>query len=70
MKKNIGTVDKSIRVLAAIVIGILLFTGQLSGTLGIVLGVFAVAFLLTSAMSFCPIYTLFKISTRRAETAK
>jgi hypothetical protein len=70
MKKNMGSVDKTIRVLAAIVIGILLLTGQLSGALGIVLGIFAVVFLLTSAISFFPTYTIFKISTRKAETAK
>jgi hypothetical protein len=70
MKKNMGTVDRSIRVLAAIVIGIFLLTGQISGTLGIVLGIVGVVFLLTSAISFCPLYTPFKISTRKQGTTK
>jgi hypothetical protein len=63
MKKNMGTADRAIRVLAAVVIGILLITGQLSGTLATVLGILAVVFLLTSALSFCPLYIPFNIST-------
>jgi hypothetical protein len=63
MKKNMGTADRVIRTLAAVVIGILLLTGQISGTLATVLGIFAVGFLLTSAISFCPLYLPFKIST-------
>jgi hypothetical protein len=63
MKKNMGTADRAIRTIAAMVIGILLLTGQISGTLATVLGIFAVVFLLTSAVGFCPLYFPFKIST-------
>lgn len=70
MKKNMGTVDRTIRFIAAIAIGVLLLTGTISGTLGTVLGVFAVVFLLTSTISFCPLYMPFKISTRKEAATK
>jgi hypothetical protein len=70
MKKNMGTADRAIRVLAAVVIGILLITGQLSGTLATVLGILAVVFLLTSALSFCPLYIPFNISTLKKSVSK
>ena len=63
MKKNMGSTDKIIRVLIAVVIAILFFTNVISGTLGIVLLVLAGVFVLTSLISFCPLYTLFGINT-------
>ena len=63
MKKNMGLVDRSIRTVLAVVIAILYFTNQITGIAAIVLGVFAVVFLLTSFMSFCPLYAPFKLST-------
>jgi hypothetical protein len=63
MKKNMGTADKVIRILVAIVIAILFFTNVISGTLGIVLLVLAGIFLLTSVVSFCPLYLPFGIHT-------
>jgi hypothetical protein len=65
MKKNMGTADRAIRVLAAIVIAVLLLTGQFGGVLATVLGILAIVFLVTSAISFCPLYLPFKISTRK-----
>lgn len=65
MKKNMGTVDRSIRVLLAFVVGVLYLTDQISGTGAIILGLFAVVFLITSFMSFCPLYLPFKISTKK-----
>lgn len=65
MKKNMGTADRVIRTLIAIGIGVLYFTGQISGTLAIVLGAFAIIFLLTSMVSWCPIYSPFGISSRK-----
>ena len=62
--KNMGTVDRSIRVGVAVAIVVAYFTGVISGTLAIVLGVVAVAFFLTSLMSTCPAYIPFGISTR------
>lgn len=63
MKKNMGTADKTIRLLVAAVIAVLYFTGNISGTLGIVLLVVAIVFALTSFMSFCPLYKPFGINT-------
>ena len=65
MKKNIGTSDRAIRVLLAFSVGVLYFTNQISGTAVLVLGFFAVIFLLTSSMAFCPLYVPFKISTKK-----
>lgn len=65
MKKNMGTIDRVIRTVLAIVIGVLYFTGQITGLAGIILGVFAVIFLVTSAISFCPLYLPFGISTNK-----
>jgi len=58
-----GLVDRSIRTVLAVVVAILYFTNQISGIAAIVLGLFAVVFLLTSFMSFCPLYAPFKLST-------
>lgn len=63
MKKNMGIVDKVIRIIVALVIAILFYTGVISGTLGIVLLIFAGVFLLTSFISFCPLYTIIGINT-------
>jgi flagellar biosynthesis protein FliQ len=67
MKANMGTVDKIIRILVAIVIAGLYFTNQITGTAAIVLLIIAGAFILTSFMSFCPLYLPFGISTRKKE---
>jgi len=63
MTKNMGVLDRTIRVLLAIVVGILYFTGRISGTVALVLGIFAVVFVLTSVISFCPLYLPFKVNT-------
>jgi hypothetical protein len=63
MKKNMGTADKAIRILIAVVIGVLYFTNTISGTLAIILGILAVVFVLTSFISFCPLYLPFGINT-------
>jgi len=63
MKKNMGTIDKVIRILVAVVIAILFFTNVISGTLGIVLLVLAAVFVITSFISFCPLYLPFGINT-------
>ena len=65
MKKNMGTVDRSIRVLLALIVAVLYFTNQISGTAAIILGLFAVIFLITSFMAFCPLYVPFKFSTKK-----
>jgi hypothetical protein len=65
MKKNVGSVDKIFRIILAAVVAILYFTGILSGTVGIVLLILAVILVLTSMISFCPIYFPFGISTAK-----
>ncbi|MDI9862826.1 DUF2892 domain-containing protein [Flectobacillus sp. DC10W] len=63
MKKNMGNTDKLIRIIIAIIFAALYFTGTLTGTIGIIAMVIAGVFVLTSLVSFCPLYTLFGIST-------
>ncbi len=69
MKQNIGTIDKVVRVFVAVVIGVLFFTDQITGLAAIILGIFAVVFLLTSAMGFCPLYLPLKLSTIKKKDA-
>lgn len=63
MKKNMGKVDRLLRAIAALVIGFLLINGTISGTLGIILAIVAIAFLVTSMISWCPAYLPFGLST-------
>lgn len=63
MKKNMGTADKIIRIIVAAVFAVLYFTGTITGTIGMVLLVLGAVFLLTSVISFCPLYTLVGINT-------
>lgn len=65
MKANMGTIDRIIRAALAILIGVLYFTEQISGVSAIVLVILAIVFLLTSVISFCPLYAPFRISTKR-----
>ena len=63
MKKNMGALDRTVRVLLAIAIAVLYFTGILLGTWAIVLGILAAVFILTSFLGFCPLYAPFGIRT-------
>lgn len=65
MTKNMGNLDRIIRVSLAVLVAVLYFTNILSGTWAIILGIFAVVFLLTSIVGFCPLYLPLKISTRK-----
>ncbi|WP_199141984.1 YgaP family membrane protein [Pedobacter sp. ASV12] len=65
MKKNMGNADKTLRIMSAIVIAALYFTNVISGTAAIILGIIALAFVLTSLMGFCPLYFPFNISTTK-----
>lgn len=69
MKKNLGAADKTIRVLAAIVIAILYFTNTITGLFGVILGLIAIVLLLTSLFSFCPLYAILKLSTTKKPQA-
>ena len=63
MKKNMGNLDRIIRIIAAIIFSALYFTGTVTGTFGTVLLVLGAIFLATSLISFCPLYTLFGANT-------
>lgn len=68
MKTNMGGIDRSLRLILAAVVAVLFFTGQLTGTAAVVLGIFAVIFVLTSLVGFCPLYVPLGISTRKKST--
>jgi hypothetical protein len=63
MKKNMGTLDRGIRVVLAIVFAALYFGGIVTGTAGLVLVVLGAVFLLTSIVSFCPLYAIVGLNT-------
>lgn len=63
MKKNMGTIDKGVRIVAAIVFALLYYFNVIEGTLAYILMAVSIIFLLTSFISFCPLYTLFGMNT-------
>jgi len=63
MKKNMGSIDRIVRILIALVIAILFFMEIIPGTLGIVLLILAGVFLITSFVRVCPLYMPFGINT-------
>ena len=67
MKKNMGMIDKAIRVIVALVVVGLIATGVLSGVWAIIAGALAAIFVLTSLINFCPLYAPFKFSTRKQD---
>jgi hypothetical protein len=67
MKQNMGTIDRIFRLIVAIIIAALYFTGQLSGIAAIILGIVALVLLLTAVIGFCPAYFPFGLSTRKGE---
>ncbi|MFT3846187.1 MAG: DUF2892 domain-containing protein [Lacibacter sp.] len=70
MKKNMGNTDRIIRILIAAVFAFLYFSGKVTGTPGIVLLVLGAVFVLTSIISFCPLYTIFGLNTCPAKEQK
>jgi len=65
LNKNMGTLDRIVRLVIAAVIAVLYFTGTLSGLAAIILGILALIFVVTSLVGFCPLYVLFGFSTRK-----
>jgi len=65
MKSNMGTADRVIRILVAIVIAILYFTNQISEIATIILGIIAIAFIFTGFVGWCPGYLPFSLSTKK-----
>ncbi len=70
MTKNMGSIDRIIRVVIAIVLVTLYFTGVIGGTLGLILIALSVVFVGTSLISFCPLYLPFGLSTLRKKLAE
>lgn len=70
MKKNMGNIDRSIRVLVAVAIIALYFMNQISGTVAIIGLALSAVFILTSLISFCPLYLPFGLSTRKKDEEK
>lgn len=58
-----GNVDRVIRVILAAILAVLYFTGTVTGTLGLALVILGGVFVLTSLVSFCPLYAPLGIST-------
>ncbi|QYA24666.1 DUF2892 domain-containing protein [Gramella sp. MT6] len=67
MKKNMGKTDKIIRLLIAVALLIIYANGMVEGTLGIIFLVLAGILVLTSMMSFCPLYSPFDIHTNKGK---
>jgi len=67
MKKNMGTTDKVIRVLVAVIILVLYFTHVVSGTLAVILLILAGVFVVTSLLGLCPLYLPLGLSTGKKE---
>lgn len=70
MKKNMGTIDRVVRVLIAVLIVVLYMAGYISGTLAIILLVLSAVFVVTSLVSTCPLYLPFGISTCKPENSQ
>lgn len=58
-----GSLDRIVRIIAALVLAALFFSGTVTGMAGYILLVVAAVFVLTSVVSFCPLYTLLGVST-------
>lgn len=69
MKRNMGYLDRIIRIVIAGVIVVLNLTGKIQGTLNLVLVILAVILLLTSLFGLCPLYIPAKISTNKKKAA-
>jgi len=67
MTKNMGNVDRALRTILALVVLFLYLSDRISGVLAAVLGIFALVFVATSAIGFCPLYVPLKISTTKKQ---
>lgn len=68
MKKNMGAADRIIRAIIAVIIVLLYTSGKIQDTTAIIILIIAGIFLLTSLVSFCPLYTLLSIKTNKNDT--
>ncbi|MEN8927912.1 MAG: DUF2892 domain-containing protein [Flavobacteriales bacterium] len=63
MKKNMGTLDKSVRTIIGAIIAVLFFTGVIKGNVALVLLIVAIIFSVTSLINFCPLYKIIGVNT-------
>ena len=68
MKKNMGSLDKTLRILTAIAIAILYYAGMMSGATALILGALAIVFITTSFLGFCPLYLPLGINTSKKKS--
>jgi len=65
MKKNMGTLDRILRIFLAIVIVFLYVMNAISGTAALILGIISLVFLITGLVGYCPLYSPLHFSTKR-----
>jgi len=63
--KDMSSADRTIRAVVAVALAALIYFNVLTGTAAIVLGIVAGIFVLTALIGFCPLYTIFKFSTKK-----
>lgn len=68
MTANMGTLDRTIRIILAILFILLIVTGSVQGVAATILGILSVVFILTSIIRFCPLYVPFHINTDKKKT--
>jgi hypothetical protein len=65
LKSNVGTIDKGLRILGAMFFAGAYYNKEITGITAVVLLIIAGIFIVTSFISFCPLYSIFKISTHK-----
>lgn len=67
MKRNMGSFDRTLRIILAIVLALLIVFGQLKGLGAIIFGIVAIVFVITGLIGVCPLYFVFRINTAKGE---
>lgn len=70
MKCNISPIDRLLRIIAGVLLGILFISGLLSGALAIIILVLSIIMLATGLLKFCLVYAIFGISTSKEDDAE
>jgi len=70
MKKNVGKTDRVVRIILAIILAVLSYSGVVTGTVATVFLVLAAVFVITAVLSFCPIYAIVGLSTCKTSAAR
>ena len=63
MPKNIGSIDRVLRLVAALILAALVLAKVVTGPWAVVLGGLAAVFVITAGLGFCPFYCPLKVST-------